>query len=478
MKKRSMGKRLLTGAACVGITTSMFASTVFASPVGKVQLNAIGGDSAITGNNKVKKTDNQVIAPLAAAAVIAQVAQPSVSPIAAAAVDTSALAKAEASAETQAAEQETAEAVEETSPYENVALSQVDSYVNIRVEPNTEAEVVGKLYNNAAATILETVEQEDGTWYRIESGSVSGYIKSDYFVTGSDLEAIAQDVGHVTATVNTQTLRLRSEATTDSSIVELLPEGGTYDVEEQGEEFTKIVTDSGKEGYVHNDYIEVEVNFDQAISLEEERRQQEEEAARQAAEEAARQAAEEAAREEAAEEASYQEDTSSNESYQAESYQEESSSEVEQSYQATTSYEEEQQETEAAEEAESEADNSYSSNSELRSSIVDYALSFVGKLNYVYGGNSLTTGVDCSGFVQQIFAAYGVSLPRTSSSQGSTGRSISYDEIQPGDLVHYSGHIAIYIGNGQVVHASSPSTGVKISTWNYRSVASIRNVLD
>ncbi len=474
MGKKSMGKRLLTGATCLGITTTMFASTVFASPVGKAQLSVLGSARAVSGNdNKTKNAENKVVAPLAAAAVISQVSQPSLTPIAAAAVDTKAIAQAEqAAAEAAAAEAAAAEAAAEAaSPYANVAISQVQNYVNIRVEPNTEAEVVGKLYNNAAGTILETVEQEDGTWYKVESGSVTGYIKSDYFVTGTDAEAIAQDVGHVTATVNTETLRMRQEATTDSSIVELLPEGGTYDVEEQGEEFTKIVTDTGKEGYVHNDYIEVEVNFDQAISIEEERRQQE------AAEEAARQeAAEEAARQEAAEEAARQEAEEETESSREESSQEESRHE--ESSQEESREEETQQETEAAQEEESQEDTSYSSNSELRSAIVDYATSFVGKLDYVYGGTSLTSGVDCSGFVQQIFAAYGISLPRTSGSQGSSGRQISYDEIQPGDLVHYSGHIAIYIGNGQVVHASSPSTGVKISTWNYRSVESIRNVID
>ena len=490
MGKKSMGKRLLTGAACLGITTTMFASTVFASPVGKTQLSALGGAQAVSGNdNKTKKEENKVIAPVAAAAVISQVSQPSLTPIAAAAVDTGAIAQAEqeaaeaAAAEAAAAEAAAAEAAaaeEAASPYANVAISQVQNYVNIRVEPNTEAEVVGKLYNNAAGTILETVEQEDGTWYKVESGSVTGYIKADYFVTGTDAEAIAQDVGHVTATVNTETLRMRQEATTDSSIVELLPEGETYDVEEQGEEFTKIVTETGKEGYVHNDYIDVEVNFDQAISIEEERRQQEaaEEAARQAAaEEAARQeAAEEAARQEAEEEEQRQEEA---ESSHEESSQESSRDESQQESSQEESREEEtQQETEAAQEEDSQEDTSYSSNSELRSAIVDYATSFVGNLDYVYGGNSLTSGVDCSGFVQQIFRTYGISLPRTSGSQGSSGRRISYDEIQPGDLVHYSGHIAIYIGNGQVVHASSPSTGVKISTWNYRSVESIRNVLD
>ena len=113
-----------------------------------------------------------------------------------------------------------------------------------------------------------------------------------------------------------------------------------------------------------------------------------------------------------------------------------------------------------------------------REKIVDFALSFVGKIPYVYGGDDLSSGVDCSGFVQQVFKTFGIDLPRTSGEQGSTGKSISSSEMQPGDLIYYGGHISIYIGNGKVVHASNRKTGIKVSVWNYRSVRSIRNVID
>ena len=124
---------------------------------------------------------------------------------------------------------------------------------------------------------LTEFKKGDGLWFRVESGQVVGYVKSDYCVTGAEAESIAQDVGHLTATINTETLRMRKEANTDSEIVELLSDGAEYGVKEQGTEFTKIVTDTGAEGYVHNDYIEIEINFDQAISVEEEHRQQESE---------------------------------------------------------------------------------------------------------------------------------------------------------------------------------------------------------
>lgn len=96
---------------------------------------------------------------------------------------------------------------------------------------------------------------------------------------------------------------------------------------------------------------------------------------------------------------------------------------------------------------------------------------------YVWGGTSLTTGADCSGFVQAIFRTYGISLPRTSDEQGYSGTAVSSSDMRPGDIVYYGGHIAIYIGDGLVVHASSAKTGVKISSWNYRTVLGIRNVI-
>lgn len=108
--------------------------------------------------------------------------------------------------------------------------------------------------------------------------------------------------------------------------------------------------------------------------------------------------------------------------------------------------------------------------------VADYGLQFVGN-PYVYGGNSLTNGADCSGFTKAVYANFGVNLPRTSSEQARVGQAVSYDDMQPGDLVHYAGHIAIYIGNGQIVHASSAKTGIKTSNVGYRAILGIRRVL-
>ena len=116
------------------------------------------------------------------------------------------------------------------------------------------------------------------------------------------------------------------------------------------------------------------------------------------------------------------------------------------------------------------------------SDIAQYACQFVGN-PYVPGGTSLTNGADCSGFTMSVMAKFGVSLPHYSGSQAKMGKAVTSGNMRPGDLIFYAGsggqvnHVAMYIGNGQIVHAASRKSGIKISTWNYRTPVAIRNVL-
>ena len=120
---------------------------------------------------------------------------------------------------------------------------------------------------------------------------------------------------------------------------------------------------------------------------------------------------------------------------------------------------------------------SSSSSSGEGSSVVSYATQFVGN-PYVWGGTSLTSGADCSGFVQSVYANFGVSLPRTSYEQQNAGTEVSYADAQPGDLICYGGHVAIYMGNGQIVHASNSRDGIKISdNAAYRTITSVRRLV-
>lgn len=110
------------------------------------------------------------------------------------------------------------------------------------------------------------------------------------------------------------------------------------------------------------------------------------------------------------------------------------------------------------------------------SDVVSYACQFIGN-PYVWGGESLTNGADCSGFIKSVYANFGISLPHSSVALQRAGSEVSYENAQPGDIVCYAGHVAIYMGGGQIVHASSPSTGIKTGSATYRSIISVRRVL-
>lgn len=339
---------------------------------------------------------------------------------------------------------------------ETLIIADVNSYVNIRSMPGMEGEILGKLYDDSVGEMLG----EENGWYYIQSGTVTGYVKAEYVLTGEAARKKADEVGKRLAEVTTTTLKVRKEASTESIVLGLVPGGDILSVLEEQEGWVKVSVEEG-DGYVSTDYVRLYTENVEAESREEEKaRLRKEEEARKAAEEAARRAAEEERRaaEEAAKKAA-QKKPQSNSSGSGNTGKPSAS------------------QSSNSNSGNSAASSSGQSNSDLGQQIANYALKFLGN-PYVYGGTSLTNGADCSGFVQSVYKHFGISLPRTSGEQGTSGRAVDgVKNAKPGDLVWYSGHIGIYIGNEQIVHASNSKVGIITSNVYYRDILGIRRII-
>lgn len=236
--------------------------------------------------------------------------------------------------------------------YLDMAFANVTSFLYVRSEPTKESEYVGKLYPGYAAKITGPV----GEWTAVESGDVTGYVKTEYILTGAEAQTYAENL-----------------------VTEAQQEG-----KEEAEAFTYAVSRKSEEAQMTQ---EVQGNVQQMETTE--------------------------------------------------------------------------------------VSAQPASNGQA---IVDYACQFIGN-PYVWGGTSLTDGADCSGFVQSVFAHFGISLPRTTYDQINAGVEVNYDQAMPGDLICYDGHIGIYIGNGQIVNAQNPEQGIGISPATYTTILSVRRIV-
>lgn len=301
-----------------------------------------------------------------------------------------------------------------SSPYENIAISVAERYVKIYQKPDTSGKVLGKLYGGSSAKILKL----DGEWVKLKSGRLTGYAKTDYLAIGAAAESAAEVSGQYIATVKKKkgVACVHTDADKKSAVLKKVKSGSRWKVTGENGDWTEIRI-GGKTGYIASTQIRMGLQFEKAISIGEEKRQ------RARAKRLKREAALIAERQ--------RESLSSANLYAG----------------------------------------GTSAGSALQKSIVSYALQFVGN-PYVWGGVSLTNGCDCSGFVMKIYEKYGYRLPHYSASQAGCGRSVSLTALEPGDLVFYRhggriGHVAMYIGNGRIVHAKSKKDGIVVTDVNY-----------
>ena len=375
----------------------------------------------------------------------------------------------------EAATEIAAESDTDTSLVGTLAFAQCEEYINIRESASTDSAVTAKIYNNGSATI----EEQDGDWYKIRSGNAEGYVKAEYFVTGEAADAVAQKAAYNVAMVHPTDLNIRSDANEDSEVLATAHEKDELEVVAWNGDWMKVALGGDVYGYVNAYYVDYKTYYPTAETIEEEQ-------ARLSAEQEAAEAADYEASDDTAEalpEETYEEPVVDGSSDTEEASYPDGSDET--TWTETPATDEtvwtEAPETEApyTEAPETEAPYTEAPETEAPSTsgvgqqIADFAVQYVGN-PYVWGGTSLTEGADCSGFVQTVFANFGLYLSRTAESQSYGGTSISLDNLQPGDLLFYNStgsidHVAIYIGGGQIVHAANSRSGIIISNAYYQT---------
>ena len=425
----------------------------------------------------------------------------------------------------EAATEIAAESDTDTSLVGTLAFAQCEEYINIRESASTDSAVTAKIYNNGSATI----EEQDGDWYKIRSGNAEGYVKAEYFVTGEAADAVAQKAAYNVAMVHPTDLNIRSDANEDSEVLATAHEKDELEVVAWDGDWMKVALGGDVYGYVNAYYVDYKTYYPTAETIEEEqaRLSAEQEAAEAADYEASDDTAEalpeetceepvvddssdteEASDPDGSDETTWTETPATDETVWTEAPETEApyteapetdapyteAPETEAPYteapETEAPYTEapetdapytEAPETEApyTEAPETEAPYTEAPETEAPSTsgvgqqIADFAVQYVGN-PYVWGGTSLTEGADCSGFVQTVFANFGLYLSRTAESQSYGGTSISLDNLQPGDLLFYNStgsidHVAIYIGGGQIVHAANSRSGIIISNAYYQT---------
>ncbi len=310
--------------------------------------------------------------------------------------------------------------------YDRLGVARVDSYLNVRNKPGEDSKVVGKMTKNSGCNIYKV----NKGWAKIISGKVKGYVKASYLIKDKQAEEFAKKIANLRIAVNTETLNVRYLPSTDARIYDQISEEDEYDIYKRDLTKTwlkKYVSKHCKKSDLKNiDIKEMYNNLENwmCISIDNEK-------------------------------------AFVSRDFVKVTFNLDRAVSINKSGLTSKT-------------------SSGSSDSPNLTNMVNYAMQFLGN-PYVWGGTSLTNGADCSGFVMRIYEHFGYSLPRTSSAQAGATKTVSSGDVRPGDLFFYGSggvsHVAMYIGNGQIIHASNPRTGIKISSAYYRTPIKIGRVI-
>ena len=310
--------------------------------------------------------------------------------------------------------------------YDRLGVAKVDSYLTVRNKPGESSRIVGKMTKNSGCNIYKV----NKGWAKIVSGKVKGYVKASYLVKDQQAEKLAKKIANLRISVNTETLNVRYLPSTDAGIYDQISEEDEYDIYKRDLTKTwlkKYVSKHCKKSDLRNiDTKEMYNNLENwmCISIDNEK------------------------------------------AFVSKDF-----------VKVTFNLDRAVSINESGLASKTSSDSSDSSN---LTNMVSYAMQFLGN-PYVWGGTSLTNGTDCSGFVMRIYEHFGYSLPRTSAAQAGATKTVSSGDVRPGDLFFYGSggvsHVAMYIGNGQIIHASNPRTGIKISSAYYRTPVKIGRVI-
>lgn len=327
-----------------------------------------------------------------------------------------------------------AEDIELNIKYDRLGIANVEESLNVRQKPGTDAKVIAKMGKNAACNVEKITKSG---WAKIKSGDVQGFVLAKYLIMDEEAEELALKVGKRVATVKTETLNARFLPSTQSA---------KYTLVSDGEEL-EVVRENISEKYVSN-FISKHFNTKKTKAY-------------------IKDVDQDAMKEELADWICVSIDDEK--AFVSKEF-------------VTFSYELKKAVSTETKGTDGSGSSNSSGQSSIRLSMVSYAKQFLGN-RYVYGGTSLTNGTDCSGFTMGIYGHFGYGLPRTSSAQASATRTISASEAKPGDLFFYGyggavSHVAMYIGGGQVIHASNERTGIKISNAFYRTPIKVGRVIN